>query len=306
VFAAWPLLYAASFSGFYFAILLVLLALILRPVSLNVRNKMPGARWRATWDALLAFTGIASALLFGVALGNLFLGVPLAFDDTLRIRYDGGLVGLLRPFALLAGLVSVTMILMHGASYLALKADPVLARRAERALGYVAPGYAALYALAGLWLGLRVRGYALADMATDLPSNPLAKSVSIGGTWFANGPLGHWAMAMGIVAIVAALLVPVLARRGAHVTAFLASSAAVALTVLSVGFALFPFLMPSSTDPRYSLTVFDASSSQHTLGLMLIATVVLLPIVLGYTAWVYRVMRGRVSLDEIRRSHGMY
>ena len=113
VFAAWPYLYAASFSGFYFAILLVLLALIVRPVSLNFRNKSDDARWRATWDGLLTFTGIVPALLFGVAIGNLFLGVPLRYDDTMRITYDGGLIGLLRPFALLAGLVSLTMILMR-------------------------------------------------------------------------------------------------------------------------------------------------------------------------------------------------
>jgi cytochrome d ubiquinol oxidase subunit II len=102
------------------------------------------------------------------------------------------------------------------------------------------------------------------------------------------------------------LLAPVLARREAHVSAFVASSTAIAGTVLSAGFALFPFLMPSSLDPRSSLTVWDASSSNSTLGLMLFVTVVLLPVVLAYTGWVFRVMRGRVSLEHIRKSHGMY
>ena len=307
VFAAWPYLYAASFSGFYFAVLLVLLALIVRPVSLNVRNKVDDARWRAVWDGFITFTGVVPALLFGVAIGNLFLGVPLRYDETMRITYDGGLIGLLRPFALLAGLVSLTMILMHGATYLALKADAVIAQRAQRALNLLAPLFALLYLAAGAWLAFGVTGFRLdGNVITDGPSNPLLKQASIGGTWLANGPLGRWACVAAAIAIVAALITPLLARRGANLTAFVTSAAAIAGTVLSAGFALFPFLMPSSLDPRSSLTVWDASSSHFTLGLMLFVTVVLLPVVIGYTGWVFRVMRGRVSLEHIRKSHGMY
>ncbi len=307
VFAAWPYLYAASFSGFYFAILLVLLALIVRPVSLNFRNKSDDARWRATWDGLLTFAGVVPALLFGVAIGNLFLGVPLRYDDTMRISYEGGLIGLLRPFALLAGLVSLTMILMHGATYLVLKADNVIAQRAQSALNLLAPLYALLYIAAGAWLAYGVTGFRIdGQMMTGGPSNPLLKQVSIGGSWLINGPLGRWACLAAAIAIVAALATPVLARRGAHLTAFVTSSLAIAGTILSAGFALFPFLMPSNLDPRSSLTVWDASSSHSTLELMLIVTVVFLPIVLAYTGWVFRVMRGRVSLEHVRKSHGMY
>jgi cytochrome d ubiquinol oxidase subunit II len=307
VFAAWPYLYAASFSGFYFAILLVLLALILRPVSLSFRNKMDDARWRAVWDGCLTFTGIVPALLFGVAIGNLFLGVPLRYDDTMRITYEGGLIGLLRPFALLAGVVSLTMVLMHGATYLALKADAAIAQRAQRALSVLAPVYALLYIAAGAWLAFGVTGFRLdGTIVTGGASNPLLKQASIGGSWLLNGPLGRWACVAAAIAIVAALLTPVLARRQAYLSAFVTSSMAIAGTVLSAGFALFPFLMPSSIDPRSSLTVWDASSSHDTLALMLFVTVALLPIVLAYTGWVFRVMRGRVSLDHIRKSHGMY
>ena len=305
-FAAWPLLYAASFSGFYFAMLLVLLALIVRPVGLNVRAKMPGARWRATWDGLLTFSGVVPSLLFGVALGNLFLGVPLRFDASLRMTYEGGLIGLLRPFALLCGLVSLAMLAMHGLAWIVAKAHQELADRAARWLSYVSVAYAALYGLAGLWLA-SLAGFRLdSPPAVDLPSHPLGKAVSIGGTWFANGPLGRWAIAMGVVAIVAALGCAFLARRRHAWLAFLASATAVALTVLSVGFAMFPFLMPSSLEPRSSLTVWDASSTRHTLELMLIATAILLPIVLAYTAWVFRVMRGRVSIEHIKQSHGIH
>lgn len=307
VFAAWPYLYAASFSGFYFAILLVLLALIVRPVALNFRNKSDDARWRATWDGMLTFTGVVPALLFGVAIGNLFLGVPLRYDDTMRISYEGGLIGLLRPFALLAGLVSLTMILMHGATYLAMKADTVIAQRAQRALNLLAPLYALLYIAAGAWLAFGVTGFRIdGQVVTGGPSNPLLKQVSIGGSWLTNGPLGRWACVAAAIAIVAALATPILARRSAHLTAFVTSSLAIAGTILSAGFALFPFLMPSNLDPRSSLTVWDASSSHSTLELMLIVTVVLLPVVLAYTGWVFRVMRGRVSLEHIRKTHGMY
>jgi cytochrome d ubiquinol oxidase subunit II len=307
VFAAWPYLYAASFSGFYFAILLVLLALILRPVSLNFRNKSDDARWRAVWDGCLTFTGVVPALLFGVAIGNLFLGVPLRYDDTMRMTYEGGLIGLLRPFALLAGLVSLTMFLMHGATYLALKADVVIADRAQRALRVLAPLYVVLYVAAGFWLYLGVTGFQLdGKVITGGPSNPLLKQASVGGNWLLNGPLGRWACVAAAIAILAALITPALARRGAHVTAFVTSSLALAGTILSAGFALFPFLMPSSLDPRSSLTVWDASSSYSTLELMLFVTVVLLPVVLIYTSWVFHVMRGRVSLEHVRKTHGLY
>ena len=305
-FAAWPLLYAASFSGFYFAMLLVLLALIVRPVGLNVRAKMPSPTWRATWDGLLTVSGVVPALLFGVALGNLFLGVPLRYDASLRMTYEGGLVGLLRPFALLCGVVSLSMLAMHGLAWLAIKAPADLARRATRWLTWVCVAFAALYALAGFWLA-SLPGFILQSApAANLPSHPLGKTVSVGGSWFANGPLGFWAVVIGVAAIVLALACAFLARRAHPYLAFTASSAAVGLTVLSVGFAMFPFLMPSSVDPRSSLTVWDASSSRHTLGLMLFATAVLLPIVLAYTAWVFRVMRGRVSLEHIKQSHGMH
>ena len=307
VFAAWPLLYAASFSGFYFAILLVLLAFIVRPVALNFRNKSEDMRWRAAWDGILTFSGVVPALIFGVAIGNLFLGVPMSYDSALRMTYDGGLLGLLRPFPLLAGLVSLTMILMQGATFLALKADTVIADRAARALRLIAPLYALLYVAAGAWLAFGIAGYHVdGEVATHGPSNPLLKQVSVGGTWFVNGPLGRWACVVAALAIVAALVTPLLVKRSAHLTAFVTSSLALAGTVLSAGFALFPFLMPSALDPRSSLTVWDASSSDMTLGLMLFATVILLPIVIAYTGWVYRVMRGRVTLEHIRKSHGMY
>lgn len=307
VFAAWPLLYAASFSGFYFAILLVLLGFILRPVGFGFRNKVADPRWRTGWDWALTISGVVPSLIFGVAFGNLFLGVPFRYDDTLRMTYEGGLIGLLRPFPLLAGVVSLTMLLMHGAAYLSMKADEIIAVRATRLLAWFAGAFAASYALAGIWLAFGISGYAVRSTPVfDAPSNPLTKEVAIGGGWLADGPLGGWACIAAAIALIAALASPLLARRTHHRMAFVASAIAIAGTIFSAGFALFPFLMPSSLDPRSSLTIWDASSSRTTLGLMLIATLVFLPIVLAYTTWVYRVLRGRVSLAHVKESHGMY
>jgi len=306
VFAAWPLLYAASFSGFYFAILLVLLAFIVRPVGFGFRNKIQDLRWRSTWDSVLTIAGIVPPLIFGVAFGNLFLGVPFRYDDSLRMTYEGGLMGLLRPFALLSGVVSLSMLLMHGAAWVAYKADEAIAGRAARISTWFALVFVVTYILAGLWLAFGVTGYSISGtVVADAPSNPLLKQVAQGGSWLA-GALGVWACVAAAIAIVAALLVPLLARRGHHGRAFLASALAIAGTIFSAGFALFPFLMPSSLDPKSSLTVWDASSSRTTLGLMLFATLIFLPIILAYTTWVYHVLRGRVSLAHIKETHGMY
>ncbi len=307
VFAAWPYLYAASFSGFYFAILLILLALILRPVALNFRDKSDSARWRAVCDGCLIFAGFVPTTLFGVAIGNLFLGVPLRYDATMRIIYLGGLLDLLRPFALLVGLVSLAMFLMHGASYLALKAESGLALRAEKVVRWCSGSFVTLYIIAGAWLIAFIPGDQISSpISPDGPSNPLLKQVATGGNWVIDGPLGRWACVAATVALVAALATPLMVRRAAHWQALIASGLTITATILSAGLALFPFLMPSSLDRNSSLTVWDASSSLGTLKLMLFVTVILLPIVVAYTTWVFHVMRGRITLAQLRESHGVY
>ena len=307
VFAAWPLLYAASFSGFYFAILLVLLSFILRPVGFGFRNKIQDPRWRNTWDWVLTISGFVPPLIFGVAFGNLFLGVPFRYDDSLRMTYEGGLIGLLRPFPLLVGIVSLSMLLMHGAAWVAHKVDESIAVRAVPLLRWLSLVFVASYVLAGVWLAFGVTGYAIdGAAAVSSPSNPLLKQVAHGGSWLTDGALGKWAYVAAAIAIVAALAVPFLARSAKHGRAFLASGLAVAGTIFSAGFAMFPFLMPSSLDPKSSLTIWDASSSRTTLGLMLFATIIFLPIILAYTTWVYSVLRGRVSLAHVKETHGMY
>ena len=304
IFAAWPLLYATAFSGFYFAMLLVLLGLIIRPVGLNFRNKVADPRWRATWDWGLLVSGLVPALVFGVAFGNLFQGVPYHFDDTLRVFYTGSFWALLNPFALLVGLVSIFMLCLHGATYAALKVDRQLAPRARRA-GYLMAGlFIATFVSAGAWLATGVfPAYQLASvLGPDHPANPLLKEVTVSGSWFANFTAYPWLWLAPLGAVGGALLTALLLRLQRDGLAFITSSLVQAGTILTAGLALFPFFLPSSSHPHHSLTVWDASSSHLTLAIMLVAVIIFLPVVLAYTAWVFRVLKGRVTLAHINHS----
>ncbi len=309
IFAAWPPLYAVSFSGFYLAMFLILFALILRPVGFKYRGKLPSQRWRDNWDRALFVGGFVPALIMGVAVGNVLLGVPFHFDDSQRVFYTGGFFGLLTPFALLAGLLSVTMLVAHGAAMLVLKTDGPVAERASRMGSIAALASFALFAIGGAWVALGLPGYAItSQVVTDGPSNPLLKTVQItaAGGWMHNYtamPATILAPAAGLLgALGAALLLRM--RRGG--LAFLASGASIAGIILTVGFALFPFLLPSSSQPGSSLTAWDASSSHLTLWVMLLATALLLPIVIAYTAWVYRVLKGKTTLEEMGGNPNAY
>jgi cytochrome bd ubiquinol oxidase subunit II len=307
VFAAWPLLYAASFSGLYLAMFVLLVSLILRPVGFMFRNKVADPRWRNLWDWALTVGGAVPALLFGVAFGNLFLGLPFHFDEPGRPVFVGGLLALLRPFALLAGLVSVAMLVMHGNVYAAMKVGPPMSSRAVSFGRTAALVYVIAFVAAGFWMA-GLEGHQLsaaADRFAD--SNPLHKGVVlVHGGWLANYRAHAVLWLLPVIAVLAAGTTWGLLGLGRTGAAFVSSSLALATTILTAGVALFPFLMPSSTRPHQGLTVWDASSSRHTLGIMLVVVVVLLPVVLAYTAWVFRVLRGRITLEEIRRHSGIY
>lgn len=308
VFAAWPLLYAASFSGLYLAMFMLLLALILRPVGFTFRNKLSHERWRNAWDWTLLVGGAVPALLSGVAFGNLFVGLPFHFDEWQRPVFTGGFFDLLRPFTLLAGVVSLAMLVMHGSAYAALKVGEPMSGRAAKAGQTAATVFVISFIVAGAWVASGMDGQQIASGANTIgPSSPLMKHVTVApGAWLQNyraqGLL--WLVPLGTV--LAAICTGFLLRTGRAGAAFLSSSLTQAGTILTAGIALFPFLMPSSTHPDHGLTVWDASSSQQTLFIMLIAVILFLPIILAYTAWVFRVLRGRITLEEIRRHTGLY
>jgi cytochrome d ubiquinol oxidase subunit II len=304
IFAAWPPLYAVSFSGFYLAMFVVLAALIVRPVAFKYRSKRDSATWRSSWDWALFAGGAVPALLFGVAVGNVLLGVPFHLTEMLMPRYDGSFiakfVGLLRPFALLAGVVSLSMLLMHGAAWLSLKSEGPVAARARR-IGTVAGGVAiAGYVLAGLWMAIGIDGFAMVGaVVTDGPSNPLYSQVTRGGSWlsaYAERPWIAIAPVMGFAGMAMAMRG---LRAGREVSTLLWSKLGITGVIASVGLTMFPFILPSTVDPDSSLTVWDASSSHQTLFIMLVCTAIFMPLILAYTAWVYKVLWGKVTEADV-------
>jgi cytochrome bd ubiquinol oxidase subunit II len=309
IFAAWPMLYATAFSGFYLAMFLVLAALILRPVAFKFRSKVMHPRWRATWDLAIFISGLVPALIFGVAFGNVLVGVPFRFDNTLRMSYEGGLFGLLNPFALLAGLISVGMLSLHGASYLSLKADGAIVDRAMAFSRVAGPITAVLFILAGIWIASGIEGYAVTSQPVhDGPSNPLSKTVMRqAGAWLSNYKSHPAMIASPIIAIASLTAAPWLLNRRRPGAGFVVSGIGIAAIIATAGLSLFPFMLPSSLDPGASLTVWDASSSLRTLKIMLFATAVFLPLILAYTTWVYRVLRGPVTAAFIESNeHSVY
>jgi cytochrome d ubiquinol oxidase subunit II len=307
-FAAWPPLYAASFSGFYIAMFIVLVALILRPVAFKFRGKIDSPIWRSLWDWALFLGGFVPALIFGVAFGNLLQGVPFRLDNELRAFYSGSFLGLLNPFALLAGLLSVAMLTAHGAAYVLMKTSDVIAERARLAGIAASLASFALFALGGICIYFWVRGYAISGVIDHSgPSNPLNKSVVMAaGAWFANETARPWTFIAPLLGLAGSLAAAYFFRQRHALAAFLASAAALAGIIATPGVAMFPFIMPSSIAPEASLTVWDASSSHMTLFVMLIAVIIFLPIVLAYTAWVYRVLHGKITLDALEPGRHSY
>jgi cytochrome d ubiquinol oxidase subunit II len=306
LFAAWPQLYAVSFSGFYLAMFAVLVPLILRPVAIKFRSKHEDAAWRTRWDWTLFVTGLVPALIFGVAVGNVLQGVPFRLAPDMRIFYEGSFFGLLNPFALLCGLVSLVMLAMHGSAWLQLKAAGPVAERARTYGSVAALLTLAFYALAGLLLWSWIDGYRVTSaLPTGGPSNPLLKTVAHQpGAWFANYAAHPWLWIAPGFGLAGALLAFVGMRMRREGMALLASALAIGGIILSVGASMFPFILPSSLDPRASLTVWDSSSSHLTLFIMLVVSAIFLPIIVAYTGWVYKVLWGKVDADAIRDERG--
>ncbi|MBY5536263.1 cytochrome d ubiquinol oxidase subunit II [Rhizobium leguminosarum] len=307
IFAAWPPLYAVSFSGFYLAMFAILFALILRPVGFKYRSKRESANWRNGWDWALFVGGFVPSLIFGVAVGNVLQGVPFRFADDMRIFYEGSFFALLNPYALLCGLLSLAMLTMHGAAWLVLKSSGPVAERARSYGSIAALAVIVLFALGGLFLWIGVGGYRItSDISSIGPSNPLLKTVALEkGAWLTNYAAHSWMIIAPVLGFVGAALAFIAMRARREVMTLLFSKLAIFGIISTVGLSMFPFILPSSLDPRSSLTVWDASSSHMTLFIMLVVTVIFLPIIFAYTAWVYKVLWGKVDEKSItdKNSH---
>jgi len=309
IFAAWPFVYAVSFSGFYLAMFLLLSALILRPVSFKYRSKRPSAKWRSFWDWGLFVGGFVPALVFGVAVGNVLLGAPFRLDGDLRSFYEGHLLGLFTPFALIAGLLSVAMLVLHGAAWLSIKAEegPVLDR--ARRFGAIAGVLAlVLFAVGGLYVAFGGLGYRITG-ALDVNgfSNPLRTTVEAApGAWLDNYGRYPWMLIAPVLGFGGALLALIGIWRRSAPLAFGGSSLSTVGIISTAGLSMFPFILPSSINPQSSLTVWNASSSHLTLFVMLIVTVIFLPLILIYTTWVYKVLWGRTSTAALKTNPDLY
>ncbi|MGG4604913.1 cytochrome d ubiquinol oxidase subunit II [Paenalcaligenes sp. Me131] len=309
IFAAWPVLYAMAFSGFYLAMLLLLVALIVRPVAIKYRSKMESQQWRNRWDAIWCLSGVVSALVFGVAIGNVLLGVPFGFDpETLRPLYTGSFFGLFTPFALLTGVVSILLLAFQGAVVLSWKTDGVIAQRATRCARITGLLMVLLFIGAGVWVAYGLDGQVVTSaLVSDAFSNPLSKTVEVTGAggWMLNFSLYSWMWLAPIIAVLTAVAAVLIVSRGSLWAVFFSSVSVIAV-VLTFGFALFPFLLPSSSQPDAGLTIYDASASHLTLWVMLLVTCIFLPMIIAYTSWVYSVMRGKVTADSVHNAPHSY
>lgn len=309
LFAAWPMVYAAAFSGFYVAMILVLSALFFRPVGFDYRSKIEDVRWRNGWDWGIFIGSFVPPLVIGVAFGNLLQGVPFHADAYLRLFYTGNFFQLLNPFGLLAGVISVAMILAQGATYLQMRTEGDLNLRARAAAQIGALVMLVCFALAGLWVKYGIDGYVVKSVIDHhAASNPLGKTVvREAGAWLVNFEQTPLLWLFPLLGIVLPLLTVMCSRRGQGAWAFIFSSLTLACVIMTAGIALFPFIMPSSTVPGSSLTLWDATSSLLTLKVMTCAAIIFVPLILAYTTWCYYKMYGRITREHIERNtHSLY
>ncbi|CAK2151966.1 cytochrome d ubiquinol oxidase subunit II [Vibrio crassostreae] len=300
LFAAWPLVYATSFSGFYFAMYVTLAALWLRPLALDYRSKIEDPKWRKTWDYALCFSGTVPPIIFGVAFGNLLQGVPFDLNEFMMSKYHGTFFALLNPFALLCGVLALMLFVMQGATWLQMKTTEELHARARNVAQITGLIAIALFVIGGFWVQ-SIEGYVITStIDTFADSNPLNKEVSLQvGAWMTNFETYPAMWAAPILGVAMPLLAVIASRFERGGFAFLFSSLSNAGVILTAGFAMFPFVMPSSLNPSHSLTMWDSTASELTLGLMTAVAAVMVPVILGYTTWTYYKMFGRLDKKHI-------
>lgn len=268
LFAAFPLVYASLFSGFYVAMMLVLLVLILRTVAIEFRSKQEGAGWRSLWDSVFFASSAGIALLLGVAFGNIMGGVPLDEQGNISVS----LIALLNPFALLVGLTTIVMLAMHGGIYLVLKTEGELQARLRRLTPRLMVAFVVLNT---------VVVFATIFLQSQITNRYLDQI---------------WPVIFPAAALAAMIAAWYLMRRGDEFNAFLASGAMIALLLWAAAAGMYPNLLISTLDPAYNLTIYNAASAPNSLVVMLVIALIGMPFVLLYTAGVYYIFRGKVKL----------
>ncbi|HHJ3243516.1 TPA: cytochrome d ubiquinol oxidase subunit II [Vibrio parahaemolyticus] len=300
IFAIWPLVYAAAFSGFYIAMMLVLASLWLRPIGMDYRAKIDNPQWRKACDIALFISGVIPPIIFGVGFGNLLVGVPFELNNLLMLDYQGGFFDLLTPFPILCGLVSLTMVVTQGAAFLQMKTKHELLTRAQNFTLCGAGATMMLFMFGGFFAASQSGYIIIGTMLKDSISNPLNKQVvSIAGDLlhnFSEMPK-LWLIPFTAVTSLLVCFWATVSRRAG--VAFTMSSIAIACIILTAGATLFPMIMPSSINPSHSLTLWDATSSEKTLNIISIVAIIVVPVILGYTVWCYYKMFGRLDNNYI-------
>ncbi len=307
IFAAWPLVYATAFSGFYVVMLLLLWSMIVRPLGFEYRSKLNSVGWRNAWDWSLFVSGFVPMLVFGAAIGNILHGVPFQFSWNLTSSYTGSFIALFNPFAILCGLLSVAMSAYMGAVMIMNSSEGAIYERARKLALWGALAAVVLFTVGGIWVSA-MQGYQLVSSPEPaLAQTPMQQTVErAAGAWLGNFRSHPILWLVPLAAYVGVLLGMWAVRRGRSLIAWWLGALGWIGIIGTVGAAMFPFILPSSSEPSHSLTVWNASSSRHTLTWMLGFTVVFMPLVLWYTSWAFWVMRGKVSVERVESDEHAY
>ncbi len=306
IFAAWPAVYAVSFSGMYIPMFLLLFALIVRPVAFTFRSKYENKTWKGFWSWMHFVSGILPSILCGLAIGNVMLGLPFKIDSyDLSMSYHGTFFDLFNPFALLCGFVSLCMLIMHGSVYAALKTEGIIAKRAKNIVKIAGVLLLLSYSIGGIMTAFVIKGYVITSVViTNGPSYPFNKQVvQLLGGWFHNFSTMPLTLIAPVFVFLGVLVTFKLVSINKMGLAFISSSIAILGVVSTAGLVMFPFILPSSIDLNSSLTVWDSSSSALTLKVMLIATIIFMPMVIIYTSWVFKVLKGKITEDTLEEKY---
>lgn len=271
LFAAFPEVYATVFSGFYIALMLLLFMLIFRAVAIEFRSKQTGKRWRASWDIVFSVSSMIIAILMGVALGNIITGIPLGSDK----EFAGTFFGLLKPYPILIGITTLALFMMQGTIYLIIKTDGELQKRIK--------------SFANKIIILFIICFAITTITTLIFYPNMI-------THFKEYPI---LFAIPILIILTLIYIPIKIKSGKDFRAFLLSSFCIALLMISFAIGIFPNIVLSNPVAENSLNIYNAASSQKTLMIMLIIAIIGMPLVIAYTAIIYKVYKGKVKLDEM-------
>jgi len=307
IFAAYPLIYATSFSGLYVVILLLLWSMIVRPLGFEYRSKIASPAWRNAWDWTLLLSGALPMIIFGAAMGNMLMGVPFHFQWDLRSVYTGSFITLFNPFSVLAGLLSLSLSVYMGAVMMMGRAPEPIAGRARAAASYAALAAIVLFAVLGVWVSM-VNGYKIVNFpGAGVPQTPLQQTVEVvPGGWMSNYKNYPILWAVPLLGFAGMFFGWLSVRANKHTLAWWLGAVMWIGVIGTIGVSMFPFLMPSSSNPSQSLTLWNAISSETTLLWMTGWALVFVPIIFWYTSWAFYVMRGKVDPNEVEHDSHAY